>query len=68
MKTPVAVTRLRTTDREFVKVGSTLIYSDSCNYQKWVVTELFEGGFLAEDDYEERDFWFDKLQKGWELT
>lgn len=48
-----------------VQVGVVLYFIDCCNFQKWEVTELFEGGFVAKDDYEEKDFWFDELQISW---
>jgi hypothetical protein len=50
-----------------IKVGTKLVYCDASNYQVWIVTELFDGGFLAKDDYEEKDFWFGRLQRGWEI-
>ena len=52
-------------NQKLLNVNDTLIYQDSVNYQEWVVTELFEGGFEAKDDYENKDFYFNELQIGW---
>lgn len=51
-----------------VFVGAKLIYSDASNFCRWTVTEIFDGGFLAKDDYEEKDFWFDTMQDHWEFA
>lgn len=48
--------------------GDILYYVDSANCQRWEVIELFDGGFAAKDDYEEKDFFFSELQKGWEIS
>lgn len=56
--------------RNEMVVGTGLVYSDQCNYSKFIVTELIEGGFKAEDiedGYEEIQF-FDNLQLGWRFS
>lgn len=50
-----------------VKAGMTLWYIDSCNCIKHIVTEVFEGGFEAKDDYETKDYYFNELQYGWKF-
>ncbi|WP_373548004.1 hypothetical protein [Chamaesiphon sp.] len=52
---------------DFVSIGTKLIYQDAANFQKWTVKEIFDGGFLAVDEHEEKDFWFDRLQNGWSI-
>lgn len=51
-----------------VLIGDNLYYVDACNSQKWTVTELFDGGFMANDGKVTNDFSFDELQYGWELS
>jgi len=51
-----------------IKVNDVLIYVDNANTQKWVVTELLEGGFEAKNDYETKDFIFSELQIGWKIS
>ena len=50
-----------------VKVGMTLWYVDASNCIKHTVTEIFEGGFEAKDDYEKKDYYFNELQYGWKF-
>ena len=55
-------------NQKLVRVDDILIYTDSANCQTWVVTELFKGGFVAKDDYEEKVYFFSELNHGWEFT
>ena len=55
-------------NKELIRVGDKLYYSDATNFETWAVTELFEGGFEAKDDEETKDFYFDELQKGWDIS
>lgn len=55
-------------NKDLIRIGDSLIYTDSSNCQKWVVTDLFEGGFEAKDDFETRDFMFEELQPGWTIS
>jgi hypothetical protein len=34
----------------------------------YFVTEVFEGGFTAKCEWEENNFFFDELQKGWSIA
>jgi len=54
-------------NKDLICINDKLYYVDDSNCQKWIVTELFEGGFTAKDDYEERDFFFCELQLGWTI-
>lgn len=54
--------------QNLLEINDTLWYTDASNNQLWIITELFEGGFTAKDEYEIKDFYFDKLQNGWDLT
>lgn len=49
-------------------VGDLLHFDDGSGFQKWTVTELFDGGFEAEDDYEKASFYFNQLQYGWSIS
>lgn len=56
-------------NQKLVKVGDNLIYTDCSNSQRWVVTELFKGGFVAYNQEAGEDiFHFNSLQLGWEFT
>lgn len=55
-------------NQKLIQVNDVLIYCDNSNSEKWVVTELFEGGFQAENDYETSDFYFNELQNGWYIS
>jgi hypothetical protein len=53
-------------NQKLVRVNDVLFYVDSCNSQKWVVTELVENGFIASDsENNEELFLFSDLQIGW---
>lgn len=51
-----------------IQVGSKLNYSDNDNFQQWIVTDKFDGGFEAKDDYETKDFFYNELQHGWSVS
>lgn len=51
-----------------VTVGDRLVYIDAANFNIWTVTEVFDGGFEAQNDYETKDFYFNELQYGWDFT
>lgn len=51
-----------------LRVNDKLIYTDNSNSESWIITELFEGGFEAKNDYETRHFMFDELQLGWTIS
>ena len=55
-------------NQKLIFVGDILIYCDACNCERWQVTELFDGGFEAKNDYETKDFWFNELQYGWSIS
>jgi len=54
--------------KNLVKVGSTVVYSDMCNYNEYEVIAVDEYSFTIKDyrDVDDvRDF--DSLQHGWDL-
>lgn len=51
-----------------IKVSDVLIYTDNSNSERWEVTELFEGGFEAKNEFETKDFMFNELQIGWKIS
>lgn len=52
--------------QHLVAIGDVLVYSDACNYVKWTVVDLFDGGFTAQNEEGEiRDRDFETLQYGW---
>jgi hypothetical protein len=55
-------------NQKLINVNDVLIYCDHANFQKWIVTEIFDGGFEAKDDYETKDFYFNMLQTGWSIS
>lgn len=56
-------------NQKLARVNDVLFYVDSSNCQKWIITELFEGGFIAEDgDNNESLFFFNELQLGWSFS
>lgn len=55
-------------NQKLVRVNDVLFYVDNANSQRWNVVELFEGGFVAKDDYEEKVFFFCELQHGWTFS
>ena len=56
-------------NQKLVRVNDVLYYTDSSNCQKWVVVDLFEGGFVAIDDEANEDvFFFNELQEGWSFS
>lgn len=55
-------------NQKLIKVNDTLIYCDASNCESWLVTELFEGGFEAKNDYETKDFYFNEFQNGWSIS
>lgn len=55
-------------NQKLIAVNDILLYVDSSNAQKWIVTELFEGGFSALSYDEEKDFYFTELQTGWSIS
>jgi len=54
--------------QHLLEVGDTLNYIDTANFQTWTIVELFEGGFTAKDDYETKDYFYDELQTGWQVS
>ena len=57
-----------TSNKELIKAGVKLTYMDNANFQKWEVTEIFDWGFEANDWVDTKDFYFNELQLGWEIT
>lgn len=57
-----------TLNAKTIEVGDVLIYVDNANAQRWTVTDVFEGGFEANDGYETKDFFFNELQIGWSIS
>jgi len=55
-------------NKELIKKWVRLTYMDHCNFNRWEVTNVFGWGFEAKNDYETRDFYFNELQLGWEIT
>lgn len=55
-------------NQKLISIGDILYYIDAANCQQWVVTDLFDGGFEAKDDYEVKDFLFTELQYGWSFS
>ena len=56
-------------NQKLVQVNDNLLYVDNSNCQRWIVTELIEGGFVAENkDLGEDLFYFSELQLGWSFT
>jgi hypothetical protein len=55
-------------NQKLICEGDKLIYCDNSNYQVWIVTELFEGGFEAICEGEVKDYRFNELQIGWEIS
>ena len=55
-------------NQHLIQIGDCLAYTDAANNEKWEVTELFDGGFEAKNDYEIKDFYFHQLQMGWSVT
>lgn len=51
-----------------IEIGDVLLYVDNDNAQKWTVTDVFEGGFEAKDDFETKDFFWNELQHGWSIS
>jgi|GEM_PF-4877656 len=58
-----------TENKDLVKVGSLLIYSDACNFQRWEVTEL-DGYIATLKDAEGYEDCIDLecLQIGWDFS
>tara|TARA_R110000744_G_scaffold84645_3_gene165578 strand:- start:851 stop:1114 length:264 start_codon:yes stop_codon:yes gene_type:complete len=52
-------------NQNLICVGDKLFAQGGDTY---FVTELFEGGFAAKCEWEENDFFFDELQKGWSIS
>jgi long-subunit acyl-CoA synthetase (AMP-forming) len=40
-------------NQKSIKVSDVLIYTDNSNSERWEVTELFEGGFEAKNEFDE---------------
>lgn len=57
-----------TLNAKTIETGDVLLYIDNDNTQKWTVTDVFEGGFEAKDDFETKDFFFSELQSGWSIS
>ena len=56
-------------NQKLIKIGDVLIYTDSCNSERWIVEDLFEGGLTLYSEYEGlEDFMFNELQIGWEIS
>lgn len=55
-------------NQKLVRVDDVLFYVDGANCQRWSVIELFEGGFVAKDGYEEKTLFFSELELGWEFS
>ena len=51
-------------NQKLIRVGDRLFSQGEDIYE---VTELFDGGFTAKCDWEENDFFFSELQKGWSI-
>ncbi len=55
--------------KDKVKVGMELIYSDNSNFQIWIVEDVNELGFDASSNDGDVDFFFfDELQFGWKFN
>ena len=67
LRTPALCSELELNPHLLV-AGDVVYYSDAANFQRWEVTELFDGGFEAKDGYETKDFYFNGLQIGWQLS
>ncbi|MFA5300393.1 MAG: hypothetical protein WC389_19585 [Lutibacter sp.] len=52
-------------NQKILRVNDVLFYIDNYNTEKWVITELFKGGFEAESEYETKSFLYNELQSGW---
>jgi hypothetical protein len=56
-------------NQKLIKIGDVLIYTDSCNSERWIVEDLFEGGLTLYSEYEGlEDFMFNEFQIGWEIS
>lgn len=56
-------------NQNVILVNDELCYSDGNNFQRWTVTELFDGGFEATDsDGYDDYFFFNELQLGWSIS
>lgn len=56
-------------NQNVILVNDELHYSDGDNFQRWTVTELFDGGFEATDNDGNDDyFFFNELQLGWSVS
>ena len=56
-------------NQKLVRVNDVLIYIDNANCDRFIVTELFKGGFVAKNEIEEENvYFFSELQLGWEFT
>jgi hypothetical protein len=57
-------------NRNVILIGDNLLYTDACNCERWIVTELFKGGFMAfnRDIEESESFYFEDLQIGWSIS
>ena len=55
-------------NQTLVRVNDVLWYIDGANFQQWIVTDVFDGGFEAKDDYETRIYFFNELQLGWRFS
>lgn len=56
-------------NQKLVRVNDVLIYIDNANCERFIVTELFKGGFVAENELrEENVYFFSELELGWTFT
>lgn len=52
-------------NQKLILIGDVLFSEGGSTY---VVDELFQGGFVATDDYSTEIFYFNELQKGWSIS
>ena len=56
-------------NQALVRIDDVLIYIDNANCEKFTVTDLFKGGFMASDSEGNEDlYFFNELELGWEFT
>lgn len=53
-------------NQKLLIVGDVIIYLDNTNFERFTVTDLFDGGFVAVDsEGTENVYFFSELQLGW---
>lgn len=56
-------------NQKLIRIQDVLIYVDNDNCEKFIVTDLFKGGFMACDSEGNEDlYFFNELQLGWYFT